>query len=202
MSISIPRVKLIVGFIFKEESALKKAKLALIRLYGEADFESLELAFYHTNYYEKEFGSSLKRKFISFRKLILPQNLVRIKVAANKLEKKLSRKSKRLVNIDPGYLDLAKLVLATTKDYSHRVYLGKGIYAEVTLSYQHKTFNPWEWTYPDYRSKEYIATFNKIREIYLRPLVSKLEREYRRKSHFEIRFHKLSLRGRIPKQSI
>ncbi|MDP2940750.1 MAG: DUF4416 family protein [Candidatus Omnitrophota bacterium] len=163
---SIPRVKLIVGFIFKEESALKKAKLALIRLYGEVDFESPKLAFYHTNYYEKEFGSSLKRKFISFRKLILPQNLARIKAAANKLEKKLSRNSKRLINIDPGYLNLAKLVLASTKDYKHRIYLGQGIYAEITLFYQRKTFTPWEWTYPDYRSREYIEIFNRIREIY------------------------------------
>ncbi|MBI5756814.1 MAG: DUF4416 family protein [Nitrospirae bacterium] len=69
----------------------------------------------------------------------------------------------RPVNIDPGYITLAKVVLASTKDYSHRVYIGKGIYAEVTLSYENKTFRPFSYTYPDYRSDEYIALFNMAR---------------------------------------
>ncbi|MDD5512405.1 MAG: DUF4416 family protein [Candidatus Omnitrophica bacterium] len=73
---------------------------------------------------------------------------------------------KRSINIDPGYLDMAKLVLATTKDFCHRIYLGSGIFGEVTLVYRKDSFQPWEWTYPDYRSREYIETFNRIREIY------------------------------------
>ncbi|MBU2221656.1 MAG: DUF4416 family protein, partial [Candidatus Omnitrophica bacterium] len=108
----------------------------------------------------------LKRKFISFKKLIPPDQLSAIKITTNKIEDRLSSKNLRRINIDPGYLDLAKLVLATTKDYNHRIYLSKGIFAEITLTYQGKSFRPWNWTYRDYQSQEYIAIFNQIREIY------------------------------------
>ncbi len=161
-----PPVKLISGFIFKDVSCVKKAQEILSRRWGKIDFESAVLAFGHTDYYEKEFGTDLKRKFISFRNLILPRELSEIKIATNKIEKILSHQGKRTINIDPGYLELAKLVLASTKDYKHRIYLNKGIYAEVTLIYQGKTFQPWECTYPDYKTPEYIAIFNRIREIY------------------------------------
>ena len=96
----------------------------------------------------------------------MPQQIAEIKVLTNKIEEKLSSAGKRLVNIDPGYLDLAKLILASTKDYSHRIYLGKGIYAEITLSYQGKSFQGWQWTYPDFRTTEYRNIFNQIRELY------------------------------------
>ena len=82
--------------------------------------------------------------------------------------KRYAAKGKRSVNIDPGYLDLAKVVLFSTKDYSHRIYLDKGIYAEVTLFYKDNRFNPWPWTYPDYRTSEYLGIFKSIREIYKR----------------------------------
>ncbi len=159
-------VKLIIGFIFKEEPILKKGETLLKKYYGEVDFESQILEFIHSDYYEEEFGKGLKRKFISFKKLIPPQKLSKIKIAANQIENKLSKGQHRLINIDPGYLDMAKLVLASTKDYYHRIYLDKGIFSEVTLFYRGKTFTPWEWTYPDYRTPEYIAIFNKIRENY------------------------------------
>jgi hypothetical protein len=87
-------------------------------------------------------------------------------VVTNALEAKLSKEGKRTVNIDPGYIDMAKLVLFSTKDYTHRLYLNKGIFAEVTLYYKDDTFNPWPWTYPDYKSSEYIAIFNHIRGLY------------------------------------
>jgi len=159
-------VKLIIGFIFQEKKSLAKARAALIRHFGSIDFESRAMPFTLTDYYREEFGSGLKRVFISFKKLIFPQQISGIKTLTNKMEKKLSDGNKRLVNIDPGYLDSAKLILASTKDYVHRVYLGKGIYAEITLFFQNKTFCPWQWTYPDYRSSEYIAIFNRIRAIY------------------------------------
>lgn len=159
-------VKLIIGFIFKEEGILNKTRFLLERQFGKIDFESQTLPFTHTDYYEKEFGRNLKRKFISFKKLILPQNLPKIKIITNIIEKKLSTQGSRTINIDPGYLDLAKLVLASTKDYKHRIYLNQLIYAEVTLFYENKSFRPWEWTYPDYKTPEYIAIFNQIRNIY------------------------------------
>jgi len=113
-------------------------------------------------------GKNLSRKFISFKHLIDPERLVSIKLFTNKLEEKFlwPGSSRRKINIDPGYLTLSKLILATTKDFSHRIYLGSGIYAEVTLRYlKNKGFQPWEWTYPDYRSKEYLEIFNQLRSL-------------------------------------
>lgn len=159
-------VKLIIGFIFKQESVFNAAGLVLEKRFGKTDFQSRVLPFNHTAYYEGEFGKGLKRRFVSFKKLILPSELPKIKTYTNRAEKKLSSGSSRLINIDPGYLDLAKLVLASTKDYKHRIYLDKGIYSEVTLCYENKSYRPWEWTYPDYKSAEYIAIFNRIRDIY------------------------------------
>ncbi|MFA4989269.1 MAG: DUF4416 family protein [Candidatus Omnitrophota bacterium] len=159
-------VKLIIGFIFKEKKSLAHAKTLLIKHFGSIDFESRIMPFTSTPYYRDEFGQALKRVFISFKKLIPAQQIAAIKILANKIEKKLTCANKRTVNIDPGYLNLAKLVLASTKDYVHRIYLGKGIYAEITLFFQDKAFRPGQWTYPDYRSGDYLAIFNRIREIY------------------------------------
>jgi hypothetical protein len=163
-------VKLIVGLIFKKQDAFIQAKKILERQFGGIDFESKLLDFNHTDYYEKEFGKGLKRKFLSFEKLILPEALAKIKVQTNKIEERLSKRKIRQINLDPGYLDLARLVLASTKDYKHRLYLQCGIYAEVTLYYQGKKFQAWEWTYPDYKTKEYLAIFNQIRESYVRQI--------------------------------
>jgi len=159
-------VKLIIGFIFKDEMFYRKSKIILERVFSKVDFESPSLPFFHTTYYQKEIGSNLLRKFVSFKKLIKHEELPGIKVFTNKIENKLSQDGLRQINIDPGYLDLAKVVLASAKDYKHRIYSGKGIYAEITLFYQDKTFQPWEWTYPDYRTPEYIRLFNQIRQIY------------------------------------
>ncbi len=166
-------VKLVIGFIFREEGMLDKANNILRKEFGEIDYESPTLAFIHTDYYETELGKNLKRKFISFEKLIRPQNLPKIKITTNAIEKKLSRNKMRPINIDPGYLDLAKLILASTKDYKHRIYLDKSIYAEITLFYQNKSFAPWEWTYPDYKTADYIRIFNRIREIYVEQIKNK-----------------------------
>lgn len=164
------RVKLIIGFIFQQEEILENTKAILERRFGRIDFESELLSFTHTDYYETEFGKDLKRKFISFKRLISGHHLARIKIITHKIEERLSKDSRRLINIDPGYLDLGKLILATTKDYKHHIYLNQGIYAEVTLFYQDKTFKPWEWTYPDYKTPDYITIFNKIREIYVKQI--------------------------------
>lgn len=168
-----PPVKLITGLIYKDEAVFGKAKKILGCKFGVIDFISPPMPFTHTDYYRCEFGSGLKRRFISFKKLILAQSLPEIKIAANKIEKKLTKHNLRLINIDPGYLNLGKLLLATTKDYAHRIYLDKGIYAEVTLFYQNKSYQPWEWTYPDYKTAEYINIFGKIRNIYAEQIKNK-----------------------------
>jgi len=160
------KVKLIIGLIFKNERVVAAAERLLGKRFGKIDFSSECLPFTYTNYYEQELGTGLARKFIGFKKLIPPDDLAEIKIITNRIENKLSRNHKRLINIDPGYVDLAKLVLASTKDYNHRIFLGQGIYAEVTLCWRKKTFQPWSWTYPDYKSSEYIRIFNSLRNIY------------------------------------
>ena len=164
------KVKLIAGLIFRDGGDLKEAESALARRFGPADFESQTTEFASTRYYEKEFGPGLKRRFLSFERLVRPDGMARVKLITNAIEKTLSRSGKRVVNIDPGYLDLSKLVLLTTKNYFHRIYLGKGIYAEVTLFYRDGSFNHFDWTYPDYRSREYADTFGRIRELYKRAI--------------------------------
>lgn len=166
-------VKLVIGLIFKHNNIYVKVKPLLERKFGPIDFESQTLDFIHTDYYEKEFGKGLKRAFVSFKKLILPHQLPAIKTTTNYFEARLSQNKLRRINIDPGYLELSKFVLATTKDYSHRIYLGGGIYAEITLFYRKGSFCPWEWTYPDYRTDAYIKIFNRIRQIYVEQIKNK-----------------------------
>ncbi|MDP3142971.1 MAG: DUF4416 family protein [Candidatus Omnitrophota bacterium] len=168
-----PPVKLVVGFISAKEKCFISAEKALIKKFGMIDFQSKVIAFNLTDYYESEFGKNLKRKFISFGRLIPEGGLSRIKIFTNGLEKKFSKNKKRRINIDPGYLTCAKLVLATTKDFNHRIFLNSGILAEVTLTYKKNGFCPFEWTYPDYRTKEYREIFKKIRVIYRRQLEEK-----------------------------
>jgi hypothetical protein len=159
-------VKLIIGIIYKEEKNLIKTQARLCRMFGKADFVSEDINFDFTDYYEKEMGKALKRRFLSFNRLINPERLPHIKVKTNALESRFLKCGARQINIDPGYLDMAKLVLASTKDYSHRIYLNRGIFAEVTLFYQNHSFRPRDWTYPDYRTDKYIEIFNRIRQIY------------------------------------
>lgn len=163
-------VKLIVGMISNDPALLLKVEAVLQRAFGPIDFRTSLLDFAYTNYYEPEMGGNLKRQVVSFRRLINPDDLPKIKLYTNKLESKFSISKKtpsRRINIDPGYLTEAKLILATTKDHQHRIYLNRGIYAEVTLRFVDKTYLPWEWTYRDYQSKEYIDIFNEIRKIYM-----------------------------------
>ncbi|MCP4649002.1 MAG: DUF4416 family protein [PVC group bacterium] len=162
------KVKLIIGLIGKKDLFDSIQKI-LTKKFGLIDFESDPLEFNFTNYYESEMGAGLKRKFLSFKKEIKPLSLPDIKLYTNKIEKKfLNSSGKRRVNIDPGYLSLSKLVLATTKDHQHRLYINKGIFAEVTLRYRDKTFTHWEWTYQDYCTVEYIKIFNHIRNNFIK----------------------------------
>ncbi|MBM3243345.1 MAG: DUF4416 family protein [Candidatus Omnitrophica bacterium] len=163
---SVRPVKLFIGLIFKDQRYFKEAESILIKKFGKADFKSEIMPFDLTDYYRPELGDGLKRVFISFKRLINPAHISRIKRMTNKIELRLSCSNKRLINIDPGYLDLPKVILASTKDYAHRIYLDKGIFAEITLSFKDNSFTPKECTYPDYRKKEYIDIFNKIRSIY------------------------------------
>lgn len=162
-------VKLIISMISQKEILFEEAKEKLCQRFGPLDFKSPLLPFCYTSYYEEEMGKNLKRKIISFQKLIEPALLSKIKIFTNQLEKEFfyPQSSNRRLNLDPGYISLSKLVLASTKNYIHRIYIGEGIYAEVTLQYRKKEgFKPWKWTYPDYQSPAYLEIFNHLREIY------------------------------------
>lgn len=163
----LKKVKLIIGLISNDETLLNKIEAILEkRLNNRIDFKSETIDFTYTDYYNEEMGEGLKRRFLSFKRLVRPETIAKVKLLTNNIENKFCVRGKRAVNIDPGYVDMAKLVLLSTKDYSHRVHIGKGIFAEVTLHYKDKHFNFWPWTYPDYKSEEYIEIFDKIREIY------------------------------------
>ncbi len=167
-------VKLIVGMISRFEDAFLLAAPKLENLFGPVDLQSPLLPFDKTDYYQTEMGTCLKRKFLSFSELIPPDTLAQIKIQTNALEHELSLIRKwpvaRPINLDPGYVTASKLVLATAKDFSHRIHLGQGIYAEVTLSFHKGGFEPWPWTYPDYRSPEYRDFFTLVRTRYLETL--------------------------------
>lgn len=160
------KVKVIVGFIFSDAALLNRAEESLSRKFGPFDAESAVFDFCHTDYYKEEFGENLKRKFVSLKRLVYPENIFRVKLITNKIEKKVSKDGKRSVNIDPGYITESKLVLLTTKDYSHRIYIRKGIYAETTLKFRNGTFGSIETTYSDYKSGGYIKFFNGVRAMY------------------------------------
>ena len=165
-------VKFICGFIYKDETVYLKVKKIMERKFGSIDYESDLINFNFTDYYYEEMGKPLFRRFISFKKLKSPSEFVRIKLWCVKIEKKFSEEKRRRINIDPGYISESKLVLTTTKDYYHRVYLGKGIYAEVTLYYKNKNFCDLPTTYPDYRTFLYKNIFLSIREIYRQQLLN------------------------------
>lgn len=159
-------VKLIASLLTGEPGLLARVREALAAAWGPIDLESDLLPFDHTDYYAGEFGPGLQRQILAFERLISPAELPAAKHLANELEQSLAAGGRRRVNVDPGYVALGKLVLATTKDHAHRLYLGQGVYGEVTLAYQQGRFRPWPWTYPDYASEEYCALFARIRDRY------------------------------------
>lgn len=163
-------VKLIVGMISASQELFEISQERLKGKFGEIDFVSQILSFDTTDYYTQEMGSNLKRKFIGFKELIDPSELADIKIFTNLVEEGFSIDLKRRINLDPGYISLSKLVLATTKDYQHRIYLRDGIYAEVTLRFKAGRFQEWEWTYPDYRTEAYREIFLSIRKLYVEQL--------------------------------
>ena len=165
-------VMLLTGLIYRNIEIVKSAKIKLIDNFGEIYHQSIPIPFNFTKHYNKEMGEGLMREFISFKKLINVNNIPKIKLITNETESEFADSSNgnRQINIDPGYINAEKLVLATTKNYGHRPYLTDGIYAELTYRFIKKSFTTLEWTYPDYRTKEAISMFNGWRKWYLEEL--------------------------------
>ncbi len=167
--ITPPRpVKLIAGLlIFRPEENKERLFQRLAERFGPIDKATSGRGFEETDYYEKEMGAPLMRYFIAFARLVFPDALPDVKRATNDLENEFSNgRGGRAVNIDPGILTLQNLVLATTKNFTHRIYLGKGIYADLTLIFQKGAYHPLPWTYPDYRNGQTRAFFLEVRETY------------------------------------
>jgi len=159
-------VKFICGFIYSTEKIYQSTKKYLERKFGPIDFECERIDFTFTEYYHPEMGKPLSRRFVSFKNLRKSDQFVNIKLYCIKLEKKFALSLHRRINIDPGYVNEAKLILTTTKDFAHRIHLGKGIYAEVTLYYLKDCFSYVPTTFPDYRTPQYKKIFFDIRKIY------------------------------------
>ena len=160
-------VKLIVSVFTGESRIVDRVMESLTVTFGPIDFLSQALPFSFTDYYEKEIGSDLFRHLASFKNLISPERLPSIKLYTNDLEDTCLRQDgTRRVNIDPGYVSLCHLILATCKPFSHRPYLGEGVYADMTLMYQRGGFRPLAWTFPDYASAEMTGLLNNIRAGY------------------------------------
>ncbi len=168
--IRMPRpAKLFVGMLSSDSALFESCSRMLSSAYGPVDHESAVRRWDFSEYYRQEMGPALLRKFLFFEHPIDPGLLASVKRFTNDLEGRFSAHSetglRRRINLDPGYVTEAKVVLASTKDYAHRVYLGEGIYAEVTLRYQGGRFVALDTTYPDYRTEESLESFKKAREM-------------------------------------
>ncbi len=158
---------LFAGALYRKEEYLFLAKEKLIEQFGRIDRETEPVSWDYSDYYESELGRPLKRVFIFFDR-IEPERLPEIKLATNEIERELSTEGKRNINLDPGYLTRSKVVLASTKNYSHRIYLGSGIFAEVTLVHVDGRYRPHLFTYRDYASDSCVKMFEDARRL-LRP---------------------------------
>lgn len=160
-------VKLIFSLFAQDAVLINETINELSLAYGEPDFISVVLPFDYTDYYGGEMGENLVRRFLSMEKLIRPEKLPDIKRMTNAIEEKSAANLQRKINIDPGYISKAHLILATGKSYTHRPYLRDGIYADLTLVYQGGKFCALPWTYPDYADEKQLLMLGKIRDRYL-----------------------------------
>ncbi|HDZ23440.1 MAG: DUF4416 domain-containing protein [Thermoplasmata archaeon] len=169
-------VKFIVSLFSAEKELVDRVIEELSGIFGPTDWISKECYFDRTRYYEKEMGWPLHRRFVSFEQLIVPENMVSAKLQTNSIEQRYLREGQRRINIDPGYVSPERLVLATGKNYIHRIYLSKGIYADLTLVFSKGHFEPLKWTYRDYADPEVRAYFETVRERYMKQRKEAMER--------------------------
>ncbi len=167
-------VALVVAAFSRNVSALEWASKELIRIFGPTALVSPLFDFHQTRYYESSMGKELRKQFLVLHQLVSADGLGDIKRRTNEMEAELARSGNypevRPLNLDPGILTLGKFMLATTKDQSHRIYLNDGIFAEVTLRFHAGTYEPWPWTYADYREPDVISFLNDAREWYRKRL--------------------------------
>ncbi len=153
-----PVVRFLAAFS-RYEQALAWARTRMQDAWGPIALESPPFEFVETTFYEEPMGSGLRKVLFAFQQLVDPEILVDAKLLTNQWEEEYAREfpgpETRPLNLDPGYLTEAKLILASTKDRDHRIYLGRGIYAENTLFYRGGEWLARPWTYPNYRRADY-----------------------------------------------
>jgi len=167
-------VKLIFGIISGSQGLIEEIEEPLTQRYGLIDFRSPLVPFTFTDYYTSQMGENLLRRFIGFQQLIKPELLPDIKIYSNQLEEEYALRSPRVsrpINLDPGYLTASCLILASTKNYSHRIPLREGIYAQLEYIFKKRgEVQTFPWTYPDYRTKGHQQIFLELRSIYLKQI--------------------------------
>ncbi|MCX5637011.1 MAG: DUF4416 family protein [Planctomycetota bacterium] len=170
-------VRLIMGILGADQACLSSAVTAVQKSFGQADLTSPVWSFTQTDYYRLQAGDSILRQFLSFEKLIDPGNLAEIKHQTNALEQQLAADLAlplpRPVNLDPGIIEPSKLVLASTKNFAHRIYIGQNMYAEVTLIFRKGDWQSLEYTFPDYRQNHYHDFFTAVRNRLIEQLRAK-----------------------------
>ena len=161
-------VKAFMSIIAGNAEMISELVRLLIKEGKNIDVISELFAFSHTDYYEKEMGASLVRRFVAFDRLISPDDIIDIKHYAYCLEGRYKDSNgRRKVNLDPGYIAPEKIILSTFKNFSHRIYLGKGVYADITLIYRGGEFKSLEWTFPDYREPTMQSCLISVRKRYM-----------------------------------
>lgn len=161
-------VKLFIAAMYASDEIFEKVKHILVDKFGEIDCWSAVFPFSYSQYYVKEMGSGLKKRLFSFSELIAPDTLPEIKLITNQIEDEFSEEGRRKINLDPGYLSAANVVMATAKNFDHRIYLGKGIFGDVQLRFRRKKFHFNPWTYPDFKDKYIIEFLSRVRKIYMK----------------------------------
>lgn len=173
---SVPKppdpAKLVMSVFMKEKPLFAQVFAFLENIGGPVDLISRWMDFNYTGYYHKEMGSPLFRRVLAFKSLMDQAELASVKQATNAVEARFSCEKLRRINIDPGYLLPSRFVLATGKDYSHRIYIGENIYADLTLMYTRQGFVPLDWTYPDYAGPDIIRFLEQVRDKYMQDLTT------------------------------
>jgi hypothetical protein len=167
---SIPKIpdpaRLVVSILAARSSCFEEIRQELVGSFGPVADMVGPMDFDYTNYYDEELGSPINRWLLAFEDLVDCGRLMEIKELTNTMEQTYTVCGKRKVNLDPGLLTLGNFVLATGKNNAHRIYLGVGIFADLTLVYRSGSFRRLEWTYPDYADPSMISILNTIRESY------------------------------------
>ena len=160
------RVKVVAAVLASPVADWVKLREMMTALWGPIDFEGPDRPFAVTDYYVREMGDGLYRRLASFADLVASDSLVDLKLQANEIEAALSKDGRRTVNVDVGYLDVHKLVLASGKFDGPKIHLGRGVYADLVCRYAAGAFHPYEWTFPDFQLRIYDADLLEMRRSY------------------------------------